>query len=162
LLLNRKEGSFFFLAEVILDLDLVPDSPVGDYCGTCTACMDACPTDAIPAPYVVDGSRCISYLTIELKSAIPEEFGPHMKDWVFGCDICQEVCPWNRFATPHTEPAFNPPPELQGFTRKDWEEMTEETFAGIFRKSPLKRAKFNGIKQNVAFVKKHTRHNPDS
>ncbi len=162
LLLNRGEGSYFFLAEVILDLELVADSPVGDYCGTCTACMDACPTDAIPSPYVVDGSRCISYLTIELKSAIPEEFGPAMNDWVFGCDICQEVCPWNRFATPHREEAFEPHPDLEQMNRSDWEEMTEETFRRVFKKSPLKRAKFNGLKRNVAFVKAHNPAHPDS
>lgn len=154
LLLNRQHGSYFFLAEIILDLELAADPPVRDYCGTCTACMDACPTDAIPSPYVVDGSRCISYLTIELKSQVPEEFGPDMNDWIFGCDICQEVCPWNRFSSPHQEQAFDPQPELKNFSRRDWEEMTEETFRRIFKKSPLKRAKFSGIKRNISFVKK--------
>ncbi len=153
LLLNRGSGSYFFLAEIILDLDLIPDGPTGDYCGTCTACMDACPTDAIPEPYQVDGSRCISYLTIELKSSIPEEFREQMNDWIFGCDICQEVCPWNRFATPHHQTAFQPPAELLAMNKSDWEELTEETFRKIFRKSPLKRAKFTGLKRNISFVK---------
>lgn len=155
LLLNRKAGSYFFLAEIILDLDLIPDLPVGDYCGTCTACIDACPTDAIPEPYVVDGSRCISYLTIELKSSIPEEFGNQMNDWIFGCDICQEVCPWNRFAKPHDEPSFKPPEELFDIKKKDWEELTEETFRQIFKKSPLKRAKYEGLMRNINFAGGH-------
>lgn len=156
LLLNRQHGSYFFLAELIIDLDLTPDPPIGDYCGTCTACMDACPTDAIPSPYVVDGSRCISYLTIELKSSIPGEFKEGMNDWIFGCDICQEVCPWNRFARPHSEPAFEPHPDLGGMKKRDWEEMTEETFREVFKKSPLKRAKYAGIKRNIQFVRTDT------
>ncbi len=156
LLLNRQHGSYFFLAELIIDLDLTPDPPVGDYCGTCTACMDACPTDAIPFPFVVDGSRCISYLTIELKSSIPGEFKDKMEDWIFGCDICQEVCPWNRFASPHTEKAFDPHPDLAGMKKRDWEEMTEETFRQVFKKSPLKRAKYAGIKRNIEFLRTDT------
>lgn len=153
LLLNREMGSFFFLAELILDLDLEPDGPIKDYCGTCTACQDACPTEAIPAPYVVDGSRCISYLTIELKEEIPAEFKGKMEDWVFGCDICQDVCPWNRFAKPHNEPKFQPQ-GWEGFDRKDWEELTEEVFQKVFKKSAVKRAKYAGLKRNVGFRNK--------
>lgn len=152
LLLNRGMGSFFFLAELIIDLELEPDGPVKDYCGTCTACQDACPTDAIPEPYVVDGSRCISYLTIELKEEVPSAFKGKMNDWVFGCDICQDVCPWNRFSKPHHEPKFEP----QGweyFSAKEWEEMTEEVFQKVFKKSAVKRAKYAGLRRNIHFVK---------
>ena len=152
LLLNRQRGSFFFLAELIIDLELEPDGPTPDYCGTCTRCMDACPTDAIPKPYVVDGSRCISYLTIELKESIPQEFAGQMEDWVFGCDICQDVCPWNRFAKPHREPTFLPHPELKEFTKQDWEEITRETFQKVFQKSAVKRTKFEGLVRNVAMA----------
>lgn len=153
LLLNRKMGSFFFLAELIIDLDATPDSPLAkDYCGTCTACIDACPTDAIVQPGVVDGSRCISYLTIELKEAIPNEFKGKMENWAFGCDICQDVCPWNRFSKPHQEPAFRPHPDLEGFTNKDLIEMTEETFRKVFKKSAVKRTKFAGLKRNIEFI----------
>jgi len=155
-LLNRQMGSFFFIAELILDLDLQPDGPVPDYCGTCTRCLDACPTGAIPEPYVVDGSKCISYLTIELKEQIPAEMRGKFEDWVFGCDICQDVCPWNRFSRPHREPAFAPPPELPGFSKRDWLEMTEEVFRKTFKNSPLKRAKFEGLKRNVRFVADET------
>ncbi len=151
-LLNRQMGSFFFIAELILDLDLEPDGPVPDYCGTCTRCLDACPTGAIVEPYVVDGSRCISYFTIELKDQIPAEMKGQFADWIFGCDICQDVCPWNRFARPHREPAFVPSPELQGFTNRDWVEMTGEIFQTVFKNSPLKRAKYEGLQRNVAFV----------
>ncbi|NJM93496.1 MAG: tRNA epoxyqueuosine(34) reductase QueG [Cytophagales bacterium] len=156
LLLNRKLGSYFFLAEVICDLELVPDGPVPDYCGTCTRCMDACPTDAIPQPQVVDGSRCISYLTIELKEQIPDSFRGQTRDWVFGCDICQEVCPWNRFAQPHQEPRFAPQPELNEMKISDWLEMTEETFGRVFKKSALKRAKYAGLMRNLKFDPKPT------
>ncbi len=148
LLLNRQQGSFFFLAELILDLDLNPDGPVKDHCGTCTACMDACPTDAIPEPYVVDGSRCISYLTIELKEEIPKEFHNKMEGWIFGCDICQDVCPWNRFSKTHQEPAFEPG-GWQGFSKNDWKELTEEVFKKVFRKSAVKRTKYQGLKRNI-------------
>lgn len=152
LLLNRTMGSFFFLAELIIDLELVYDGPVKDYCGTCTACMDACPTDAIPEPYVVDGSKCISYFTIELKEAIPEDYKGQFQDWIFGCDICQDVCPWNRFSKPHDEPRLDPSPELSSMTKEDWLEMTRETFDRVFRRSPLKRTRFEGIKRNIDFV----------
>lgn len=154
LLINRKAGSFFFLAELILDLDLEPDGPIKDYCGTCTACQDACPTNAIPEPFVVDGSRCISYLTIELKEEIPQDFKNSMESWVFGCDICQDVCPWNRFSQPHQEPGFKPQ-GWEAFSENEWEEMTEEVFQKVFKKSAVKRTKYGGLKRNVSFVKKH-------
>lgn len=153
-LLNREMGSFFFLGEIICDLELTPDGPIKDYCGTCTACIDACPTDAITEPYVVDGSKCISYYTIELKEAIPEEAKGKMENWIFGCDICQDVCPWNRFSKPNKVKDFDLHPELNEFTNKDWEEITEEVFKEVFRKSPLKRTKIEGLKRNVSFVKK--------
>lgn len=153
LLLNREMGSFFFLAELIIDLEATPDLPLAkDYCGTCTACIDACPTDAIVQPGVVDGSKCISYLTIELKEAIPDEFAGKMENWAFGCDICQDVCPWNRFSKPNREPAFQPNSELAGFSNREWIEMTEETFKRVFSKSAVKRTKFQGIKRNVDFL----------
>ena len=151
LLLNRNMGSFFFLAELIIDLELEADGPLKDYCGTCTACQDACPTDAIPEPYVVDGSRCISYLTIELKDEIPLAFKDKMEDWVFGCDICQDVCPWNRFSKPHNEPAFQPQ-GWEAFSKQDWQEMTREVFQKVFKKSAVKRTKFEGLERNVRFV----------
>lgn len=152
LLINKKYGSFFFLAELIVDLDLEYDGPVRDYCGTCTACMDACPTDAIPEPYVVDGSRCISYFTIELKDEIPSDMKGKFGNWVFGCDICQDVCPWNRFSVPHNEPAFTPDRQLQ-MTSSEWREMTEDVFRAVFRKSALKRTGFKGLMRNLKFVR---------
>ena len=153
LLLNRQMGSFFFLADLIIDLEAEPDPPMAkDYCGTCTACIDACPTEAIVQPEVIDASKCISYLTIELKEAIPNEFAGKMENWVFGCDICQDVCPWNRFSNPHSEPAFQPNAELSQFTIQEWKEMTEETFKRVFSKSAVKRTKFSGIKRNVDFL----------
>ncbi len=154
LLLNKDKGSFFFIAELIIDLELIYDSPVGDYCGTCTKCIDACPTDAIPVPYVVDGSKCISYYTIELKDSIPQEAKGKMEDWVFGCDICQDVCPWNRFATPHKEPSFDPHPSLSDMTKREWTELTQEVFQEIFKKSALKRTKYSGLMRNIKFVEK--------
>lgn len=152
LLLNRSMGSFFFLAELILDLDLEPDGPIKDYCGSCTACMDACPTDAIPEPYVVDGSKCISYFTIELKEQIPQEVKGKFENWIFGCDICQDVCPWNRFSKPHAEPRFQPQQDLEPMTTKDWTEITEEVFSRLFNNSAVKRTKFSGLKRNISFV----------
>ncbi len=152
LLLNRKMGSFFFLAEVIIDLELDYDAPLKDYCGTCTACMDACPTDAIPSPYVVDGSKCISYFTIELKEEIPKEVNGKFDDWVFGCDICQDICPWNRFSKPHSEQEFLPHDDLKDMSKRDWQELTQETFSIIFRKSAVKRAKYNGLMKNITFA----------
>jgi epoxyqueuosine reductase len=153
-LINKQVGSFFFIAELIVDIPLLEDGPVKDYCGTCTKCIDACPTDAIVEPYVVDGSKCISYYTIELKDAIPEEAKGKLGDWMFGCDICQDVCPWNRFSKPNVEPLFKPLPQLLSFSLKDWEEITEEAFNKTFKDSPLKRAKFKGIKRNLEFLKK--------
>lgn len=152
LLINKAMGSFFFLAELIIDLELEYDGPVRDYCGTCTACMDACPTEAIPEPYKVDGSRCISYFTIELREEIPSEMRGKFENWMFGCDICQDVCPWNRFSTPHREPAFHPDPRVTNLSSQDWMEMTEEVFESLFKKSALKRTRFQGLKRNIAFI----------
>ena len=152
LLLNRDSGSFFFLAELIIDLQLDYDSPVKDYCGTCTACMDACPTDAIPAPYQVDGSKCISYFTIELKDQIPTEMKGRFEDWIFGCDICQDVCPWNRFSNPHREPRFETSDHVLNSDRQEWKEMTEEVFDTVFRRSALQRSRYAGLMRNIRFV----------
>lgn len=152
-LLTQQVGSFYFIAELIVDLELEYDAPVTDHCGTCTACIDACPTQAIVAPYVVDGSKCISYFTIELKNEIPTEFKGKLDDWMFGCDVCQDVCPWNRFSKPHKEPLFDPNPELVSFTKKDWEEITEEVFKKVFQKSAVKRTKLAGFKRNIDFIK---------
>jgi len=152
-LLSKQVGSFFFIAELIVDLDLEYDTAVTDHCGSCTKCIDACPTSAIIAPYVVDGSKCISYFTIELKDNIPQEMKGKFDDWAFGCDVCQDVCPWNRFSKPHNEPLFNPNPELLSLTKKDWEEITEETFRAVFKNSAVKRAKYDGLKRNIDFLK---------
>jgi epoxyqueuosine reductase len=152
LLLNRQMGSFFFLAELIIDLDLEPDGPVKDHCGTCTACIDACPTDAIAEPYVVDGSKCISYFTIELKEEIPVEVKGKFENWIFGCDICQDVCPWNRFSTPHREPQFRPHENLDQMSTNDWKDITEEVFQILFKQSAVKRTKLEGLKRNIRFV----------
>lgn len=152
LLISKKAGSFYFVAELIIDLDLEYDHAVTDHCGSCTACIDACPTEAIVAPYVVDGSKCISYFTIELKEALPMEMKNKMDDWVFGCDICQDVCPWNRFSKAHKEPLFNPNPELLSFTKKDWQEITAETFSKVFKNSAVKRTKLEGLKRNIQFL----------
>jgi epoxyqueuosine reductase len=153
-LLTQKVGSFYFIAELIVDIELEYDTPVTDHCGSCTACMDACPTEAIVAPYVVDGSKCISYFTIELKNEIPYEFQGKFEDWMFGCDVCQDVCPWNRFSKSHNEPLFDPHPELLSMTKKDWEEITTNVFGEIFSKSAVKRTKFSGLKRNIEFLKK--------
>ncbi len=153
-LLTQQVGSFYFIAELIVDLELEYDTPATDHCGTCTACIDACPTQAITEPYVVDGSKCISYFTIELKENIPTEFKGQLDDWMFGCDVCQDVCPWNRFSKPHREPLFNPHPELLAMTKKDWEEITEDTFRKVFQKSAVKRTKFSGLERNIKFLKK--------
>ncbi|MDA1336024.1 MAG: tRNA epoxyqueuosine(34) reductase QueG [Bacteroidetes bacterium] len=149
LLLNQKMGSFFFIAEMILDIELEPDGPTSDHCGSCTRCIDACPTGAIIQPEVVDGSKCISYFTIELRGAIPEPVHRHLAPWVFGCDICQDVCPWNRHAQQHEEAEWNPHEKLLSMNRKDWEEMTEETFNEVFRGTAVKRAGYEGIMRNV-------------
>jgi epoxyqueuosine reductase len=153
-LINPKSGSFFFIAELILDLELEPDGPMKDYCGTCTKCIDACPTDAISEPYVVDGSKCISYLTIELKDQLlPDSCRNKMEDWVFGCDICQDVCPWNRFSKPHHIPEFDPHKALLDYSKNDWRELTEEVFEELFRTSAVKRTKFKGLQRNIRFIK---------
>jgi epoxyqueuosine reductase len=154
-LINKQSGSFFFLAELIIDLELEYDiEPTADHCGTCTRCIDACPTEAIVGPYVVDGSRCISYLTIELKNEIPQEFKGKMDNWMFGCDICQDVCPWNKFSVLHNEPAFQPHPELLGLNSQDLEDITEDVFQKVFKNSAVKRTKFNGLKRNIDFLKR--------
>ena len=152
-LLSKQAGSFYFIAELIIDLELDYDTPVTDHCGTCTACIDACPTQAIIEPYKVDGSKCISYLTIELKNEIPNGFSNQMDDWMFGCDVCQDVCPWNRFSKAHKEPLFDPNPQVLSNSKKDWEEVTKEVFSEIFKKSPLKRTKFEGLRRNIEFLK---------
>lgn len=152
-LLTQQVGSFYFIAELIIDLDLEYDYATTDHCGTCTACIDACPTEAIVAPYVVDGSKCISYFTIELKENIPTEMKGKMDDWMFGCDVCQDVCPWNRFSKSHNEPLFNPNPEILSMTKKDWEEITEDTFKKAFKNSAVKRTKLEGLKRNIEFLK---------
>jgi epoxyqueuosine reductase len=154
-LISKKVGSFFFVAELILDIELEYDNPtMTDHCGSCTRCIDACPTDAIIAPYVVDGSKCISYYTIELKENIPQEVKGKFDDWVFGCDVCQDVCPWNRFSVPHSESVLNPKEEILSFSKQDWIDITEETFSKVFQKSAVKRTKFEGFKRNIEFVAK--------
>ena len=152
-LLSKQAGSFYFIAELIVDLDLEYDTPVTDHCGSCTACIDACPTQAIVEPYKVDGSKCISYFTIELKNEIPSSVSGQFDDWMFGCDVCQDVCPWNRFSKAHKEPLFDPHPQVLSNSKKDWEEVTKEVFSEIFKKSPLKRTKFEGLRRNIEFLK---------
>lgn len=152
LLLNKKMGSYFFLAELICDLDLEYDSTVSDHCGSCTKCIDACPTDAITQAQVVDANRCISYLTIENKNEIPKELSKSFNNYIFGCDICQDVCPWNRFSTSHNEKEFLPKEEFSKMSKKDWQELTHETFNKIFKNSAVKRAKFQGLKRNIKAV----------
>ena len=152
-LLTQQVGSFYFIAELIVDLELEYDHAVTDHCGTCTACLDACPTEAIVAPYVVDGSKCISYFTIELKENIPTEMQGKMDDWMFGCDVCQDVCPWNKFSKGHNEPLFSPNPQLLSFTKKDWEEITADVFQQVFKNSAVKRTKLEGLKRNIEFLK---------
>jgi epoxyqueuosine reductase len=153
LLINKTQGSFFFLAEIIVDAELEYDNPFAtDHCGTCTACMDACPTNAIVENKVVDGSKCISYFTIELKDAIPASYKAKFDDWMFGCDICQDVCPWNRFSKQHTEPKFTPNPKLLAMNRREWQEITEDVFNELFQKSAVKRTKYEGLKRNILFL----------
>jgi epoxyqueuosine reductase len=153
-LINKKQGSFFFIASLITDLDLLADEEgIKDYCGTCTKCIDECPTEAILPNKVVDGSKCISYFTIELKDAlIPDKMKGKFDNWLFGCDVCQDVCPWNRFSKPNTEEGFKPIHEILHYSTNDWEELTEEKFKIIFSKSPLKRSKFEGVKRNLKFI----------
>jgi epoxyqueuosine reductase len=151
-LINRKAGSWFFIAELIVDLELAYDGPIADYCGTCTRCIDACPTDAISDPYVVDGSKCISYLTIELKENIPLEFKGKMEGWAFGCDICQDVCPWNRFAVPGKIKEFKPTESFKNMSDREWKEITKEVFDNLFKGSAVKRTKYQGFIRNIKFL----------
>ncbi len=153
-LIRKGEGSFFFVAELIIDLELEYDTQVTNHCGSCTACIDACPTQAIEAPYLVNGSKCISYLTIELKDAIPNEFAGKLDDWMYGCDVCQDVCPWNRFSQPHNEPLFQPRPALIDYDKNQWNDLTQELFNEVFRKSAVKRTKYSGLMRNIAFLQK--------
>ena len=153
MLITKQEGSFYFIAELIIDLDLVADAPTTDHCGTCTACIDSCPTDAIVADKVIDSTKCISYLTIELNENIPVSFKGQMEGWAFGCDICQDVCPWNKFSHGHTESAFNPHPKLKELHQNDWEELTKEVFKDVFKKSAVKRAGFMKLRENILFSK---------
>ena len=155
LLIQKQQGSFFFLAELIIDLELAYDVPfTTDHCGTCTKCVDVCPTEAILPNNTVDGSKCISYFTIELKDNLPTELKGKFDNWMFGCDACQDVCPWNRFSTPHQQPLFEPKENMLSLTKRDWEEITEETFRRIFKKSAVKRTKFTGLQRNISFVKR--------
>ena len=153
-LITQKVGSFYFIAELIIDLELDYDTPTTDHCGSCTACLDACPTDAIVAPYVVDGSKCISYFTIELKDNLPQEMKGKFDDWMFGCDVCQDVCPWNRFSKPHNEPLFHANSDILNFSKSDWEEITVDTFQKVFKNSAVKRTKYEGLLRNINFLKK--------
>jgi epoxyqueuosine reductase len=153
-LITKSTGSYFFIATLIIDLDLHYDDPfVKDYCGSCTRCIEACPTEAILPNKVVDGGKCISYFTIELKDNLPQEMKGKFDDWMFGCDICQDVCPWNKFSKPHNEPLFDTSSKLLSFTKKDWEEITEDVFKKVFKNSAVKRTKFEGLKRNIEFLK---------
>jgi epoxyqueuosine reductase len=155
LLITKSKGSFFFLAEIILDLELLYDGAFKtDHCGSCTRCIDACPTQAILPNNTIDGSKCISYFTIELKDEIPNQFKNHFEDWMFGCDICQDVCPWNRFSEPNKEARFKPDDRLLNYNKNDWQEITKDVFQDIFRRSAVKRTKFEGLKRNINFLKK--------
>jgi epoxyqueuosine reductase len=152
-LINKEQGSYFFIGELIIDLELETDGPIKDFCGTCTKCIDACPTDAIVQPYLVDGSKCISYLTIELKDELmPKEFKGKLDNWMFGCDICQEVCPWNKFSIQHSEPWFNANPKVLNMKKNEWEELSEEVFQDFLKKTALKRTKYKGLKRNIKFL----------
>lgn len=151
-LITKQSGSFYFLAEIICDLELIADHETTDHCGTCRKCIDACPTNAIVSDKIVDGSKCISYATIELKNEIPDHFKNKMEDWMFGCDICQDVCPWNRFSVPNLQDKFKPNHQLRNFRKGEWKELTQDLFSEIFRKSPVKRTKFSGLKRNIDFL----------
>jgi epoxyqueuosine reductase len=152
-LITKESGSFFFVAELILDLELQYDGPTKDFCGTCTKCIDACPTQAIVEPYVVDGSKCISYFTIELKENLPPSYAGKFDNWAFGCDVCQDVCPWNRFSKPHSEPLFTNQSTLLEWNAEEWQEISEDTFAKVFKNSAVKRTGFKGLKRNLEFLK---------
>jgi epoxyqueuosine reductase len=156
-LITKQAGSFYFLAEIICDLELQEDNETTDHCGSCRKCIDACPTNAIVSDKIIDGSKCISYATIELKNEIPESFKGNMEDWMFGCDICQDVCPWNRFSKPHQQEKFKPNNLLKNLRKSDWQELSQELFSELFRKSPVKRTKFAGLKRNIEFLTKSDR-----
>ncbi len=151
-LITKKNGSFYFLAEIICDLELMEDFPVTDHCGNCRKCIEACPTQAIISDKIIDGTKCISYATIELKDQIPHYFKDKMDDWMFGCDVCQDVCPWNRFSAPTLEEKFKPNSQLKEFTKQDWKDITQEIFSEVFKKSAVKRTKFAGLKRNLDFL----------
>lgn len=151
-LISKKTGSFFFIAEIIVDLELEYDNEVTDHCGSCNACLDACPTDALYEPYKIDASKCISYFTIELKEQFPNDLKKDFNDWIFGCDICQDVCPWNKFSRPNEEPLLNPLKEINQYSKKDWLELTDEVFNVVFKGSPIERTKFNGLKRNIQYA----------
>ena len=151
-LISKKTGSFFFIAEIIVDLELEYDNEVTDHCGSCTACLDACPTDALYEPYKIDASKCISYFTIELKEQFPNDLKKDFNDWIFGCDICQDVCPWNKFSRPNEEPLLSPLKEINQYSKKDWLELTDEVFKVVFKGSPIERTKFNGLKRNIQYA----------
>ena len=153
-LITKKHGSFYFLAEIICDLELEYDLAVTDHCGSCRACIDACPTQAIVSDRIVDGSKCISYATIELKNQIPDYFNGKMDDWIFGCDVCQDVCPWNRFSAPTLQEKFAPNFQKLNFRKNEWKELTQELFSEIFKKSAVKRTKFSGLMRNISFLPK--------
>jgi len=152
-LITKQNGSFYFISELIIDVEMATDNAIADFCGTCTKCIDACPTEAIVEPYVVDGSKCISYLTIEWKNEIPNTFKNKMDNWVFGCDICQDVCPWNRFSEEHKQPLFNDLTSKLNLNNEEWENLNEESFKILFKNSPIKRTKYKGLKRNVSFIK---------
>ena len=151
-LISKKTGSFFFIAEIIVDLELEYDVEVTDHCGSCTACLDACPTDALYEPYKIDASKCISYFTIELKDQFPNDLKKDFNDWIFGCDICQDVCPWNKFSIPNKEPLLNPKNEINQYSKKDWLELTDEVFKVVFKETPLERTRFKGLKRNIQYA----------
>ncbi|MHA8066903.1 tRNA epoxyqueuosine(34) reductase QueG [Aquirufa sp. ROCK2-A2] len=151
-LIIPQKGSFYFISELLIDLNVEPDGPIKDFCGTCTRCIDACPTDAI-TPYQVDGSKCISYFTIELKENMPIDIQSNFKDWIFGCDICQDVCPWNRFSVPHVEKRFEPHQRFLDLSSDDWENLSEELFKDLFQYSAIKRTKLAGIRRNIKKVR---------
>ena len=155
-LITKQSGSFYFLAEIICDLDLETDYQTKDHCGTCRKCIEACPTKAIITEKIIDGSKCISYATIELKNEIPDYFKDKMDDWMFGCDVCQDVCPWNRFAVPHNQSKFKTNDFLKNLKKEEWKEITQELFSEIFKKSPVKRTKFAGLKRNIEFLDKNS------
>ena len=153
-LISKKTGSFFFIAEIIVDIELDYDNEIKDHCGSCTACLDSCPTDALYEPYKMDASKCISYFTIELKDKFPDNLNEDFKNWIFGCDICQDVCPWNSFSKSNNDPLLKPSHELINFTKKDWIELTDEVFKVVFKESPIKRTKYQGLKRNIQYASK--------